>query len=203
MINRLRAVFLWMYEMAFVSLLFGLAGSQTMIGSIPLDALLSEDTELTANASQYEVEDGTVISDHITREPERLSMSGIISAASIYTFGAGGRSKLIAAKDALRQIHERRVPITIITGSDVYVNFAMVNARISRTNEGEQLSLICGFQKIDVTQLREADIPPAKVAASTKGKAGRTGAKGGKISDQTAPKRPTTELKEKIGGLYS
>ncbi len=203
MINRLRAVFLWMYEMAFVSLLFGLAGNQTMVGSVPLDALLTEDTELSANASQYAVEDGTVVSDHITREPERLSMSGIISAASIYTFGAGGRSKLIAAKDALRQIHDRRVPITIITGADVYVNFAMVNARISRTNEGEQLSLICGFQKIDVTQLREADIPPAKVAASTKGKAGKTGAKGGKISDQTAPKRPTTELKEEVGGLYS
>lgn len=185
--------------MAFVSLLFGLPGNQTMIGSIPLDALLSEDTELTANASQYEVEDGTVISDHITREPERLSMSGIISAASIYTFGAGGRSKLIAAKDALRQIHERRVPITIITGSDVYVNFAMVNARISRNNEGEQLSLSCGFQKIDMARLREADIPPAKVSASAKGKAGKTGAKGGKVSDATANKVPPSDLAKSTG----
>ena len=189
--------------MAFVSLLFGLAGNQTMVGSVPLDALLTEDTELSANASQYAVEDGTVISDHITQEPERLSLAGVVTAASIFTFGAGGRSKLIAAKDALRQIHERRVPITIITGSDVYMHFAMVNARISRSNEGEQLSLSCGFQKINMAQLREADIPPAKVAPSAKGKAGQTAAKGGKVSDQTAPKRPTTELKEKIGGLYS
>lgn len=174
-----------------------------MIGSVPLDALLIEDTELTANASKYPVEDGTVISDHITREPERLSMSGTITAAGITLFGAGGRSKLIAAKEAIRLIHEQRTPVTVVTGMDVYADYAMINAKVSRTNAGEKITVDCEFQKIQKAQIKQADIPPERVNGSAKGKAGSTGANGGKVDDKTAPQRPTTELKEKIGGLYS
>lgn len=175
-----------------------------MIGSVPLDALLLEDTELSANASRYPVEDGTVISDHITREPERLAVSGVVTAAGIILFGAGGRSKLIAAKEALRQIHEQRLPVTVVTGMDVYADYAMTNAKISRTNEGEKISLDCEFQKIDKVQLKRADIPPQKVAGTkgqgTKGKAGQTAAKGGKASDANAPPVNQSTLDEMFSG---
>ncbi|WP_341666901.1 phage baseplate protein [Alcaligenes sp. SDU_A2] len=181
--------------MAFVSLLFGLTGNQTLVGSIPLDALLTEQTELSAKVSAHAVEDGSTITDHIACEPEKLTVSGVITAASIFAFGSSGRSKLMAVKDALRQIQERRVPVTIVTGSDVYVNFAMLSAKISRSPSGEQLSLECSFQKIVMVTLREGHLPPANVAQSAKGKAGQTGAKSGKVSDATAtdvPPAPVT-----------
>ncbi|MBW4789442.1 hypothetical protein JQS35_12595 [Alcaligenes faecalis subsp. faecalis] len=185
--------------MAFVTLLFDLAGKQSMLGSIPLDALLTEETELTASVSKYAVEDGSVISDHIAREPETLSLSGVITAASIYTFFTGGRSKLIAAKDALRQIHERRQPITIVTGADIYQNYAMTKAAITRKNEGEKLDVVCNFQKIVVARLRQADIPADKVAPSVEGKAGQTGAAGGKVSDTRLQTVPSSNLKVQTG----
>jgi len=185
--------------MAFVTLLFDLAGKQSMLGSIPLDALLTEETELTATVSKYPVENGSVISDHIAQEPESLSLSGVITAASIYTFMSGGRSKLIAAKDALRQIHERRQPITIVTGADVYQNYAMTKATISRKNEGEKLDVACSFQKITVAQLREVDIPEDVVASSVEGKAGQTAAAGGKVSDTRSQSVPSSNLTVQTG----
>lgn len=193
--------------MAFLSLLFGLGGAQSMIGSLPLDALLIEDTELSANISQYPVEDGTVISDHITREPERLALSGVVTAAGIIMFGAGGRSKLIAAKEALRQIHKERIPVTIVTGMDVYTNYGMSNAKISRTNEGEKITLDCEFQKIDKAQLQQADIPPEKAQAGpggkgtgANGKAGQTASKGGKVDSSASPQANQSTLDEMFGG---
>ncbi len=198
-IYRHEAVFLWVLIMAFVTLLFDLAGKQSMLGSIPLDALLSETTELSSSVSQYPVENGSVISDHIAQSPESLSLTGVITAASIYTFFGGGRSKLIAAKDVLRQIHERRQPITIVTGTDIYQDYAMTKASIARTNDGEKLSLDCSFQKITVAQLREVDIPADKVEPSVQGKAGQTRAAGGKVSDTTAPSVSSTGLPAQTG----
>jgi len=171
-----------------------------MIGSVPLDALLAEDTDLTSNATRYPVEDGTVISDHITREPERLALHGVITAAGITLMGAGGRSKLIAAKEAIRLIHAQRVPITIVTGADVYTDFAMENAKISRTNEGEKLTLSCEFTKIEKARLQEADIPPQKVSGKAKGKAGKTAAKGGKVNSNSAPSVNQSTLDEAFSG---
>ncbi|WP_237173047.1 phage baseplate protein [Paracandidimonas lactea] len=189
--------------MAFLSLLFGLGGAQSMIGSLPLDALLSEDTELTSTATKYPVEDGTNISDHITREPERLALHGTVTAAGILLLGAGGRSKLIAAKEAMRLIHEQRLPVTVVTGSDVYADFAMENAKISRTNESEKITLSCEFSKIDKTQLQTADIPPEKAQGSAKGKAGKTAEKGGKVasggSGAAGSTPPPSELARKTG----
>lgn len=176
--------------MSFISLVFGLGGPQTTIGALPLDALLSESTELPSNISAYAVEDGPPTTDHITQDAERLSLSGVVTAASVLMFGAGGRSKLIAAKDALRQIHEQRLPLTIVTGMDMYENMGMSNAKIGRTNKSDQLTIDCEFQKIRKASVRKADIPPEKVAqaegapagSGAKGKAGQTAAKGGKVS---------------------
>lgn len=194
-------------HMAFLSLLFALDGQRSMIGSLALDALLIEDTELTANISAYPVEDGTVISDHITHEPERLSLSGVVTGAGVRLFSAGGRSKLIEAKATLREIHAQRLPITIVTGMDIYTDYAMSNAKISRTNEGEKITLDCEFQKIDKVQLRQADLPPEKVKPGTtgsgsgaQGKAGQTAAKGGKVDSANAPKANQSTLDELFSG---
>ncbi|HWK70042.1 MAG TPA: hypothetical protein VNS29_04290 [Burkholderiaceae bacterium] len=185
--------------MAFLSLLFNLGSPQTMIGSVPLDALLTEDTELTANVSAYPVEDGQPVTDHITREPERLALSGVVTAAGVLLLGAGGRSKLIQTKEALRQIHEQRLPITVVTGMDIYTDYGMTNAKIGRTNQGEQITITCEFQKIQKVNLRQADIPPQKAQGSAKGKAGQTAAKGGKTSTESGQVEPPSDLASRTG----
>jgi len=189
--------------MSFVALVFGKGFAQTTIGAITLDALLSETTELSSTATEYAVEDGPPVTDHIVQESEVLQLSGTISAADLTLFGAGGRSKLIAAKDALRRIHAERLPITVTTGIDVYVDMAMESCTISRTNTGgEAFEVSCSLKKIRKVVLRTAEIPPEKVAPRAKGKAGQTKANGGKVDAESAgAARPRSDLSRLAGIL--
>lgn len=172
--------------MSFISLIFGLGNAQTTIGALSLDALLIEDVELNGQVTRYAVEDGPPVTDHIVQDVEKLSLSGVVTSAGVLTFGAGGRSKLMAAKEALRLIHELRLPITITTGLDVYTDMGMVNAKIGRSGPTERLTIDCEFQKIRKVVMRQADIPPEKVAPKAKGKAGATATKGGKVGNSSA-----------------
>lgn len=178
--------------MSFISLIFGLGGTQTTIGALTLDALLNEETELQGIVTRYAVEDGgEPVTDHIVRDVERLSLSGVVTSAGVTFFGAGGRSKLIAAKEALRLIHEERIPITITTGLDVYEDMGMLNARIGRSGPTEKITLDCEFQKVRKVTTRTADIPPAKVAPKAKGKAGATESKAGKVNSSSGSVAPS------------
>ncbi|OZI79917.1 phage baseplate protein [Bordetella genomosp. 2] len=180
--------------MSFVSLVFGQGFAQSSVGAVTLDALLGETTELNSRATEYVVEDGPPVTDHIVQDSEQLHLSGWITSADLTLFGAQGRSKLVSAKAALRRIHAERLPVTVTTGLDVYVDMAMESCKIERTNEGEFFSVQCGFRKIRKVALRTADIPPAKVAVSAKGKAGQTKTNAGKADTPEATPKQQSDL---------
>ncbi|KGQ61411.1 phage baseplate protein [Gallibacterium anatis] len=170
--------------MSIVNLLFSaLVGKRTTIGVLELDALLTETTSLSSQITEYPVEDGTVISDHITQESERLSLSGVITGAgTLFNVGLG-KYKLISAKETLRELHANRELITIVTGLDVYEDFAIESLEIERnSDDGERLNITAEFRKINKVTLRAEEMPPEKVNASTKGKAGQTKANAGKAA---------------------
>ncbi|WMD20907.1 hypothetical protein RAS12_00620 [Achromobacter seleniivolatilans] len=175
--------------MSFVSMIFGWNGG-SKIGSVPLDALLSEKTSLSSQATSYAVEEGLPVSDHVVQESERLSLDGWVTAAEVALLGSAGaspsgagRSKMISAKAALREIHANRLPITISTGLDQYVNFVMESCEIGRSNSGgERFEISASFKRIRKVTLREADIPPEQTSGAATGKAGATKTNAGKVS---------------------
>lgn len=169
----------------YINMIFGIGG--TTVGALSLDALLEEGTDLSASVTQYAVEDGTPISDHIGIQSETLKISGVVSGASVVLFGEAGKSKLTAAKNVLREIHEKREPITITTGLEEYKDYAMTACSIRRGTDGEKLDVELQFTKIRKAKTREADIPPEKVKANAKGKAGETKQAKGKAT--TKPPR--------------
>lgn len=171
--------------MSFVSLVFAAGVGRTSIGAITLDALIDESTELSGQATQYAVEEGAPISDHVRSESERLSITGWVTAADTTLFGAGGRSKLITAKDALRALHRERTAITVVTGLDTYPDMVMESCKISRDGKGDFYQVACDFRQIRKATLRTAEIPPDLVspqAGRAKGKAGATKTKAGKVN---------------------
>ena len=168
-----------------VNMVFGIGG--TTVGALQLDALIEETTELAANVTQYAVEEGAPIADHIGVESERLSLSGVVSGASVVLFGDSGKSKLVQAKALLRQMHEKREPITIVSGLDFYADYAITNCTIRRGVD-EKLDVEMSLIKIRKAQPREADVPPQKASGKAKGKAGETSARKGKTAGKTARK---------------
>lgn len=173
--------------MSFISLAFGLPGGrQTQVGYLFLDALLTEETDLTGQVTRYPVETGNgYVTDNITNESEMLAIAGTISGAGAFMLTGGGRSKLIAAKETIRRIREERIPVTIITGMDVYENMGLENAKITRNGATEKIEVAFEFRKMIFVTLRTAEVPPEKTTA--KGKAGKTETKIGKNQPNDAP----------------
>ena len=177
--------------MALIDMVFRLKDApQTMIGALQLDALISEQTSLSNGVTQYAVEEGAPVSDHISSEAEKLTIEGVVTGASVSLFGVHGRSKMIEAKEALRVINEQRQPITIVTGLDVYPEFAMESCDISRNaDDGEKLHISISLTKIRKAKTREADIPPGKVRQNAAGKAGETRKPAGRVTSRQAAGR--------------
>nr|WP_314486749.1 hypothetical protein [uncultured Kingella sp.] len=179
-----------------VNMVFGIGG--TTVGALQLDALIEETTELAANVTQYAVEEGAPIADHIGVESERLSLSGVVSGASVVLFGDSGKSKLVQAKALLRQMHEKREPITIVSGLDFYADYAITNCTIRRGVD-EKLDVEMSLIKIRKAQPREADVPPQKASGKAKGKAGETSARKGKTAGKTARKSSVPKTAQPAG----
>ncbi|EHK65304.1 hypothetical protein KYC_17457 [Achromobacter arsenitoxydans SY8] len=191
-------------------------GGGSSIGVIPLDALITEATELESQATSYAVEEGPPVTDHIAQESERLQMDGWVTAAEASLLGGvggqrtsganslgTGRQKLISAKAALRKIHADRLPITITTGLDVYVDFAMTRCSIGRSNDaGDRFSITAEFRKIRKVALRQGDIPPEKTSGTASGKAGGTKTNAGKTNGAEPTPREQSELKGKVGSIF-
>ncbi len=171
--------------MALTALTFSsVFGTRAAVGALELDALISEDTVLDSYATVYPVEDGSTITDNVSNDAEKLSLSGMVTSAQITVFGANGWQKLVQAKDVLRRLHEARELVTISTGMDTYTEMVMERCRIGRTNEGDHFSIDCDFRKIVKAQLRTETVPEDKAAPKAKGKAGSTRTSGGKAGTQ-------------------
>ncbi|HFF6216695.1 phage baseplate protein [Stenotrophomonas maltophilia] len=169
--------------MALTALTFSsVFGTRAAVGALELDALISEDTVLDSYATVYPVEDGTTITDNVSNDAEKLSLSGVVTSAQITVFGANGWQKLVQAKDILRRLHKARELITISTGMDTYTEMVMERCRIGRTNEGDHFSIDCEFRKIVKAQLITETVPEDKASPKAKGKAGSTRTSGGKAS---------------------
>ncbi|MGQ0285867.1 phage baseplate protein [Pasteurellaceae bacterium 22721_9_1] len=184
--------------MSLVSLLFNsLFGTKTTIGVLELDALLTESTSLRSQITEYPVEDGSVISDHITQEAETLTIEGVITGAGTLFNVAQGKAKLIGAKESLRQLHQDRTLLTVTTGVDIYPDFAIESCEISRTADGgEKFDVSLTLKKIKKVTLRTADIPPEKTSGSATGKAGKTKANAGKASGGTPTPKQAGKVEE-------
>jgi hypothetical protein len=174
--------------MSFITMAFGLGAQKTMVGYLTLDALISEDTALTGQVSRYPVQTGKgYITDNIMNESETLALVGSVTGGGVTLLSGGGRSKLISAKDALRRMRDERVPITILTGMEMYVDMGIENIRISRTGPLERIEVAIELRKMVFVTLRSAEVPPAKAAPKAKGKAGATDTKVGKNPGNEAP----------------
>lgn len=132
---------------ATIGLLFGRKYVRSNIAGIFLDATLNEDHNYISRVTQFPIESGEIISDHIINEPETLSLSGIVSDSPLLFLSSFNRST--DAFNRLVRIHELKERITVVTGIKVYENMVMTSLSVPRNAEsGQSLAFSMEFQKI-------------------------------------------------------
>lgn len=132
---------------ATIGLLFGRKYARSSIQGIFLDATVSEDHHYVSRVTQFPIESGSVITDHVINEPDTLSLSGIVSDSPLAFLSSFNRSS--DAFNRLVRIHELKERVTVVTGIKVYQNMIMTSLSVPRTVEtGQALNFVMEFQQV-------------------------------------------------------
>jgi hypothetical protein len=171
---------------------------RSKLGGLILDVLVSEEIELEAEVTRYPVEDGTIISDHITQGPERLRISGLVSTADVTAFAfvtsavsllrgedGPGATKLVDAIDLLRSMHKARALVTVSTGQMLYEDMGFTRLKAVRSNGdkgGNWLEINAELMKVRKVKLKTAEVPEKPAQGAAQGRTGTTNTPAGRSS---------------------
>jgi len=183
--------------------------TKAQIGFLKLDASLSETHNRTAKITDNEIEDGSIVSDHVKLNPKSLTINGQISDAPVSILGLGVSSDDIlgAANDFadgdkgafeglvknsrrtpaeaweyLNQLLENRVPFSIVTGLQRYENMLLTSLSAPRSSkDGKSLIFTGELRQVVIVESSTVKIPAFKLE---KGGAANSGASKSKLGKQ-------------------
>jgi len=130
-----------------LSLLFGKKYKKGKVGSVELDVTMREDHRYSSRVTNYPVEDGSSLSDHIINEPPVVTLEGIVTDTPLAILTFFNRS--VDAFNRLIEIHENRELVTVVTGIKVYQNMAITVLDIPRDlTTGQSLRFTIELQNV-------------------------------------------------------
>lgn len=142
-----------------LSLLFNRKYAATNIAGVFLDATINEDHNYTSRVTSYPVEDGTIVSDYIIKDPETVDVTGVVSDTPLSILSSFNRS--VSAFNRLEQIYRNRELITIITGIKTYTTMAMTSLSVPRNVQtGQSLTFSMSFKKVYLSTSIRTSLDP-------------------------------------------
>jgi hypothetical protein len=128
---------------------------QYRVGSIVLDLLLSEGHNFSSEITQFNIEDGSEITDHIRKMLFQGTLTAKVTNFSLFQFGITS-NRAQEAYDKLKEIWERGELVDIVTVYDVFENVGISNISTARDfSTGEAIEFNISFQEVNIVQLQE------------------------------------------------
>lgn len=144
-------------------LLSGINRRQNSIGSLTLEATLSENHNARSQVTNYTIEDGSTISDHIINDPVKVSIRGFVSNSPVdigATIAAGfSGDNAQNTFDELYRIRDEKELVTVVSKYRSYENMAITNIRVPR---GQQTGDAIEFT-VDLLQVNVVDSASVQV----------------------------------------
>lgn len=111
-------------------------GLPSMIGLVMVDVTLEETHNFKAIPTDFPVEGGSFITDHVRLEPLSLSISGFVTDTPLTSSGIGlGRAKTVSTFYLLEQMWRDRVPFTVLSQLRIYSNMIVESVSIPKSRE--------------------------------------------------------------------
>lgn len=164
---------------------------KAQISAMKVDASLKENHEFSADVTENEIEDGSIVSDHIRLKNPTITLECMISDAPIKILGivpstddflgaandfaegdTGSFSGLVKAErknpaDAwkyLKQLRDERTPFSIVTALQRYTDVVISKLSAPRTSEnGRSLVFSVELKKITLVKTQNTKIPAYKL----------------------------------------
>lgn len=152
------------------------------IGDLQVDVVVSKETTFDSEVTQYPVEDGFPVADHVTRNPMALTMEVVCTPTPVTFFADLGanQNRLNEVTNAIMKIYNEGYPITVKTADAIYKDMVMTHAPLPRrVDDG-----LCYKMQIDFVHVRRVkpkteDVPEGQTSSEAEGKAGESEKDGG------------------------
>lgn len=143
-------------------------GVPKQIGAITVDAFVRERHVKTARATNYPIETGELITDHVVVDPISLDIQGIVMGATLSgSSGALGGRVLDAYKTFLDLI-DNKIPVIVTTGLKVYENMIIENLTVDRDRtNGASLVFSATLKEIIIVSSQSTQIPKTQLTGPT------------------------------------
>lgn len=130
-----------------LSLIYGKKYLSPRIGSIDLDVTITEQHNYNSRVTSYPVENGTILSDHIINEPDRLVLQALVTDTPLSILSLTNRSSTVFNR--LVEIQQRRELVQVVTGLKVYDSMAITSLDVPRSSStGQALVFTIELQKV-------------------------------------------------------
>lgn len=103
------------------------------IGSLVLEVTLQENHERKNRVTQWPIEDGSSISDHIANEPKRLTMDGLITDSPLGSLERLEPARTLDAYRLLMQMWRDRDVLEVVTQLETYYNMAIEQITVPKS----------------------------------------------------------------------
>ena len=130
------------------------------IGALELDAVIEDIAEFTNETTDHPVEGGTEVTDHVVSRPMMLTIRSIAGSQSTnpLAFLQGGE-RVSDAYESLKEIHDSRLPVDVVTGLDVYPNMQMIALTIPRDyRTATAVHFTAQFKQITIVDSERVDL---------------------------------------------
>lgn len=173
--------------------------TKAQIGFLKLDASFKENHTRTATVTDNEVEDGSIISDHIRLNPKSFTIEGVVSDTPISILGLGVSSDdILGAADSfldgdenafeglvknetrtpkeawgyLEKLLENRTPFSAVTSLQRYENMVITSLSAPRAAEnGKDLMFSAELRMIEIVESSTTKVAAFKVEDDSKNSA--------------------------------
>ena len=189
-----------------IGLLFGAGAFRTILGNeygnIELDATLNETHVWDSKVTEYPVEEGSPVTDHIILSPDKLRIEGFISDHPIlasntiqaYITGIAGISGITSVGDRvdellgnkqtekrslsvfnlLRTLRDKKEVLTVYTKYRIYTDMMLSTLSIPRdAGDGEGIKFEAEFVNVRFVETQFVDSPKKKKGKVVGNKAGK------------------------------
>ncbi len=190
---------------------------QSQIGTVTVDAAVSEKHSFASTPTRNPVEEGAKVTDHVELEPVRLSIQGMISDSPLdfqilnniakgdfkaigksfkdgLNNSLGKTSRSIEQFEALLQLQKSRQPFEVITGLKIYKDMILTSLDIDRTaTTGKALHFTAEMEQIRIVSSQV--IGKESLGKGVKNLASKTKNLGKKVTDKIEPAKEPKKTK--------
>lgn len=184
------------------------------VGSFEVDILDQETHEWSREITNNPIENGSPVGDHIIRQPEKITISGMISNAPISGVftqisnaidnGFDGNDRVQQAIDQLYAMWESDGLITIYTKNRMYTDMLISNITIPRrVQDGEAVNFTISAQHVRIVSTATTELPPGvgvKKETSASGKAGKSNSPEQSTANRATPNK---DIGKSTGSILS